>query len=322
MTPSAMQLDTILYPTDFSATSKAALSQAVFLANQYNADLHLLHVIVLHSDDPLNPEYHFPESEEIYAELRKVAQSEMSRLFQEGQGKSLKIREHMVRALSAGPAILEKADELDADLIVMGSHGRRGVRRLFLGSVAEEVVRSATCPVLTVHRPEDEERAPLERIRRIVAPVDFSEESAAALAAARELATAYDSVLEVVHVVEHPTFTRRYEPVYNRAEQYSFPQAASRVEAALGEFLDEVSEGEGGGPETHLRVLEGNPAAAIVDFVGESDAGLVVMATHGLTGLEHFLLGSVTERVVRTAPCPVLTLKPGAGAADDADDEG
>lgn len=293
----------VLHPTDFSDSSRSALTRAVFLANRHNAELHLLHVVELHGDDPLNPEHHFPDIEEIYGELVKVAQSGMKDLLAEGEGQTLRIREHLERAISAAPEIVRFAGELDADLIVMGCHGRRGARRFFLGSVAEEVVRTARCPVMTLQADGPD---PLRVPTRVVAPVDFSEESAAALAAAKVMARTYGARLDVVHVVEHPTFAHQYEPFYNRALDYSFPRAAAKVGAALTEFLDDVA-----GPEveTHCEVLEGSPAKSVVDYAERHDAGLIVIATHGLTGLEHFLLGSVTERVVRMAHCPVLTMK-------------
>lgn len=293
----------ILHPTDFSDSSRAALTRAIFLANRHNAELHLLHVVELHTDDPMNPEYHFPEGEEIYAELVKVAQSEMKDLLSDDEGTTLRIREHLQRAVSAAPEIHRFAHQIEADLIVMGSHGRRGVRRLFLGSVAEEVVRTAACPVLTLRADGQD---PLRVPQHVVAPVDFSAESAAALAAARVMAATYGSRLDVVHVVEHPTFAHQYEPFYNRALDYSFPRAAAKITIALRELLDEV---DGPEVESHVEVLEGSPAKSVVDYAELVKPAMIVIATHGLTGLEHFLLGSVTERVVRLAHCPVLTLK-------------
>lgn len=295
----------ILHPTDFSDSSRSALTRAIFLANRHNAELHLLHVVELHGDDPFNPEHHFPDFEEIYAELVKVAESEMKDLLTEGEGKVLRIREHMERAIAPAPEIVRFVRDYDIDLIVMGSHGRRGIRRFFLGSVAEEVVRTAPCPVMTLRAGQDPLRAP----HRVVAPVDFSNESAEALAVARVMAQTYGAPLHVVHVVEHPTLAHPYEPFYNRTVDFSFPHAAEKLGAALREFLDEVD-----GPEvvTRFEVVEGTPAKAIVEYAESDDPALLVMATHGLTGLEHFLLGSVTERVVRMAHCPVLTLKPKA----------
>ena len=294
----------ILLPTDFSDCARAALTQAIFLAQQFDAELHLLHVVVLHADDPLNPSAHFPDIDEIYSHLVKIAQSETKSLLADGRGQSLRIREHQRRAVSAAPAIVEFADEEEVDLIIMGAHGHRGLRRFFLGSVAEEVVRTASCPVLTTRQGD---RDPLEAINRVLAPVDFSDESARALAMARELAALYQAELDVVHAVENPTLARPYDPVVGSAAELAFPQAAPKVEQALARMVDEV-----GGPENvtvTLRVLDGDPARAILADAEARDVGLIVIATHGLTGLEHFLIGSVTERVVRSAECPVLTLR-------------
>lgn len=310
----ADRVQKILLPTDFSDCARAALTQAIFLANQFDAELHLLHVVELHDDDPFHPSAQFPDADELYSHLVKIAQSEMKKLLAEGKGHSLRVHEHQVRALSAAPAILELIEEESIDLVVMGAHGRRGLRRFFLGSVAEEVVRSAACPVLTTR---ESDRDPLEAIERVLAPVDFSDESAHALGLARELAALYQAKLDVVHVLENPTLARPYDPVIGHTTALAFPQAAPKLEGSLGQFIDEV-----GGPDVEIQahVLEGNPANTIVAAAREQGAGLIVIATHGLTGLEHFLLGSVTERVVRTADCPVLTLHAPADDGDENDD--
>jgi len=297
-----MQVKKILMPTDFSDCAQAVLGHAIFFAQEFGAELHLLHVVVLHEDDPFNPAYHFPDAEEIYSRLRDDASEKMKKVIAEHENEPFVIREAQQRGVAAAPEIVDYAREEAIDLVVMGAHGRRGLRRLLLGSVAEEVVRTAPCPVLTSRS----EAHPPSKIDRIVVPIDFSIASRQALAAARELAAVHDSRIDLIHVVEPPIYPQYYEPLYQQAEEYTFPQMAVKVEDGLASFAREV---EGPVVEMHLEVLEGTAAERIVEYANDERADLVVIATEGLTGLERFLLGSVTEKVVRTSECPVLTLK-------------
>src|SRR5690606_34769986 len=111
------------------------------------------------------------------------------------------VKRAVVRDVAAAPAILQYARDQEMDLVVMGTHGRRGLRRLFLGSVAEEVVRLSVCPVLTVHAGPIRSEA---LFGDILVPIDFSPHSKAALRAAASLAPELGASLDLLHVVEEP----------------------------------------------------------------------------------------------------------------------
>ena len=145
-----MKVQKILFQTDFSETASAALSRALFLAESLEAELHMLHAVVLHEFDSAKEGRGFPGSDDILRQLFEIADSNMARLLKQHGREMLTIRQERRRGISAPAVILEYADEIDADLIVMGTHGRRGPARVFLGSVAETVTRHATCPVLIV----------------------------------------------------------------------------------------------------------------------------------------------------------------------------
>jgi len=145
-----LNVSSILYPTDFSVTAKQALNHALFLAEQFEAELHMLHAVILHESDPRAPERRFPEPSDILQNLFEIADSEMAQIIEANQAKTFTLKEAKVKGFSAGQVILDYAQEHDIDLIVMGTHGRRGPARMFLGSVAEEVIRHANCPVLTL----------------------------------------------------------------------------------------------------------------------------------------------------------------------------
>jgi len=299
-----MRIRRILYPTDFSATATQALKHALFLAEQFEAELHMLHAIILHDSDPRDPDRHFPEPSEILNQLFEIADSEMAEIARKNEAKTFSLVEAKVRGYSAGEVILRYTDEHDIDLVVMGTHGRRGPARLFLGSVAEEVVRHAPCPVLTLR----EEKAPqaIEAVERILVPVDFSPYSQEALSYGKEVAALYGAGLQVLHTIEEPAYPYFYTPggTYSPVEQLE--ALREKAEEALVKMLSETP-----GPEVPAErfVATGRPASEIARFAEERGSDMVVIATHGLTGLERLLVGSTAEQVVRLAHCPVFTVK-------------
>lgn len=208
-----------------------------------------------------------------------------------------------MRDVAVAPALLNYADEHEIDLIVMGTHGRRGVRRLFIGSAAEEVVRRADCPVITVR--EQKEPDDIGHPTSLLVPVDFSTHSREALQYARVVADSYGSHLTLLHIVEetlHPAF---YGPGLGSVYDAK-PDIKDRAVEQLKKFYQKT---QGPDVDAHFTARPGRAARAIVKYAEEEAHDLIVMATHGRTGFEHFTMGSVAEKVVRRAPCPVFTVK-------------
>jgi nucleotide-binding universal stress UspA family protein len=296
-----LRIRKVLYPTDFSRCAGHALPHTLHLAKTYGAELHLLHALVLHEADPSNLSHRLPDMEELYLLLEEHAETQMKAAIEEHGRAGFTIKSDQVRAISAAGAILDYATENEIDLVVMGTHGRRGLRRLLLGSVAEEVVRLAPCPVLTV--PEREDGARPGHMERIVVPVDFSEHAKLALAYAVQLADVYEAKLHLLHVVDEVIYPDFYPPV--------IPSGGSITEELRDQSLERMrgllSGFEGADAAVHVRA--GRAAPEIADFAEGQSADLVVMASHGLTGISHVLLGSVTEQLIRRAPCPVFTVK-------------
>jgi nucleotide-binding universal stress UspA family protein len=298
-----IEIKRILFPTDFSRCAEQALTHAIHLTKLYQAELHVLHAVVLHGYTDNNPEYGFANIESIHRWMEHEASNHMSSILESLERDQLRIKRAQMRGISAAPVILEYAKEFDVDLIILGTHGRRGLGHLFLGSVAEEVVRLAPCPVLTIR--ERKEPTPIEELDRILVPIDFSEHSKNALKYAKQMAASYDSRLQLLHVTE-----RAIPPSFYAFEKYQFldPMETIRNKSkeATNRFLQETE-----GPElaAEIHVIEGRAAADISDFAKDHHSDLIVIATHGLTGIEHLLMGSVTEKVVRRASCPVFTVK-------------
>ncbi|MDX1395541.1 MAG: universal stress protein [Gemmatimonadota bacterium] len=278
----------ILFPTDLSEHAAAALPHAIGLAALEGGELHLLHVMALHgSSGALMDEL---EGEDDAREA----------LDGMGTGESRVIRA-VVRAVSAGPAILDYADVNDVDAIVMGCHGRRGFRRLLMGSVTEEVIRVGRWPVLTV-RKGPQSLVATANYGRILAPVDFSSNTAPGVELAADLARRFSARLDLVHVIDIPVLPEFYGPVM--APSLNLDQAVERAHEELAGVTADL-----GDIDVHTDIRVGGAATQILE-AAEDGVDLIVIPTHGYSGWDRLLLGSVAENVLRRADCPVFTLKP------------
>ena len=291
----------ILFPTDFSRCAAQALPYALYFAEKYNATLHMLHGIVLHSSDPDTPDNEIYNIEEVFKKLKANADVQMTTNIRDHDIEDLDIVQVQERAISSTELILEYSDEHAVDMIIMGTHGRRGIGHAFLGSVAEEVVRSASCPVLTIR--EQKRPKPLERLDRILVPFDYSKHAIAALEYAKEIAALYHARLELLYVFEEIIYPRFYD---------SGDELNNYIKENGRKTLESIYEETKGPDVDHSIHILGSRHVAyeILNFANNSDIDLVVIATHGMSGLQHFLLGSVAEKVVRRSPCPVFTVKP------------
>ena len=146
-----LRISNILFPTDFSKCADQALIHALHLAKMSGAVLHKLHAIVLHDENPHNPAHHVGNVTLVHQNLKDLANAKMVSAMVPYKDAGIRIKMVQERGIAPAEVTLEYARDHDIDLIVMGTHGRRGLGHLFLGSVAEEVVRLADCPVLTVH---------------------------------------------------------------------------------------------------------------------------------------------------------------------------
>jgi len=298
-----LDIQRILYPTDFSDTARSAVGHALLFAKQFDAQLHMLNVVGLGQPSAGGFEVPLPADEQLLEQLFELADSKFDQLRQLPGAKTLEIIENKRYGYTPGPEILDYADEIDADLIVMGSHGRRGPARWVLGSVAEKVLRRAACPVVTVHPKQNEIGTdPLRPIRNILVPLDFSSPSNLALTSAKELAARNDGRLVLLHVVDTDTLPAFYgaamDEITERLTERSLTELRLCYESTPG-------------PEVPYEpvTIAGRAAATIVDFAEHEGSDLIVIPSLGRTGISRWLVGSTAERVVRSAPCPVLTLK-------------
>jgi len=297
-----IKIKKILIPTDFSRCAEQAFTHAIYFAEKYQSELHILNV------NTLFEEYaEFTSNISSANDIHKMAEDSINKqinnMVDNVTLKNFEIIKCQKRGISAATTILEYSLDNDIDLIVMGTHGRRGLGHLFLGSIAEEVVRFSTCPVFTIR--EEDKPKPIEQFTNILVPIDFSDRSYISIKYAEEIAKLYNSKLQLLHVVEDV-----FPPVYSLLGEISIYNLVPDIVAKTKESLETVfNETDGPKVQHDNYIVTGHAAKEILNFAKTHNTNLIVIATHGLTGIEHFLMGSVAEKVVRMAPCPVFTTK-------------
>jgi nucleotide-binding universal stress UspA family protein len=289
----------ILVPTDFSRCAASALDLARHVARHLAAEVHLVHVRVQLDTPQLDD-----ERQRQLEELLATADEGTRRRLEDEPGEpetGVALRTHLVHGVSAPEVIVALCSELGCDLVVMGTHGRKGLRHLLLGSVAERVVRTSPVSVLTTH---SRAGPPTEEIGEVLVPHDFSTHSMTAVEAAVGWCDALGAAMTLLHVVEpvvHPDIYAVDVPL-----DHSLESLQERSRDALLELAEQIS-----GPRSvECLVHTGAAGDAIVRVAAEREVGLVVMGTRGLTGLGHLFLGSVAETVLRSCPAPLLTVPP------------
>ncbi|MBX3441377.1 MAG: universal stress protein [Planctomyces sp.] len=293
----------ILVPVDFSDCSERALQYGAAFARHEQAQLHLLHVVqeVL----PVTPGGGMVLPQETYVqEIQNSARKALNVLPKAEVAKDVKVTREL-RTGSPADATLEYATSHAVDLICLGTHGRSGLSRFLLGSVAERVVQHAPCAVLVVRTQEHEfvnANSTEIQLRKVLIPIDFSEFTAGALQDGLAIARHFGAEVHLLHVVEDTSpavsETALAYPVFQEYVKTITEDARARMEKLPLESFE--------GLAVHKHIKVGAPFELIVREASALDADLVVMGTHGRVGLSHWFLGSVAERVVRKAHCPVM----------------
>jgi len=282
-----VSLKRVLFATDFSVSSEIVLSHALAIARRYRSKIYLAHVTP--------PELYKSVPHEILKEAvdktRQDAQREMSHLIRSRGLRQIR-HQTLLEEGDISDVLLRLVREHAIDLLVVGTRGHVGVKRMLLGSVAEKVFRQAPCPVLIVP-PLVREKV---RVARILYPTDFSQHSLQAAPYAISLARHYRAKLILLHVVEGVAIhsiadlNRRRRLVEKRLKK-----------SVLGKVELELK------PE--LAVEFGEPARRIRKVAAEWQAGLIVLAVRQTRPTSAHLTAGTAYNVVRQAPCPVLTVR-------------
>lgn len=292
----------VLCPTDFSTFSERALRYAVLIAKWFGADLTCLFVVA----GPFAPvQEHPPVWVPVGTDpaARGKLRDRLRKFAEPAEASGLQVRCEIAEG-EVPAAILEEARRVPETLVVLGTHGHGGFENLVLGSVTEKVLRKAESPVLTV--PREPERSPAAAVPfgRILCAVDFSPSSEAAFEAALDLAAAGGAAVTAVHVLrelpvaEAPEFVHFNVPEYRRLLE---TEARDRLKALVAR--------RGRGRAVEVRILAGKPWRRILHLAHEIESDLVVLGVRGRSAADLLFFGSTAHHVVRTAPCPVLTVQ-------------
>jgi len=291
----------VLTPTDFSAASIYSLHYAIGVCREMGATLTLVHVV---------PTLFPADSSHIGALVEEKRLVKDAKLFLEN------FREKQIPEKIGGTNVIltgspwHEITELAAsgkfDLIVIGTHGHTALKHLWLGSTAENVVRHAPSPVLTVREQPFAVFMPGEnpiRARKVLVPTDFSELSHKAVEKAVELAQRFGAKIDLVHVLEpppYPEFGYVHVPMKEGALRKMAEDHFEKLRKDIPPLADLID---------YTPVRTGNAPYEIVQAARQLNSDLIVIGTHGRTGLKRLALGSTAEKVVRHAHCPVLVLR-------------
>jgi|SRR5579884_3367262 nucleotide-binding universal stress UspA family protein len=297
-----LRIQRILCPVDFSECSTKAYDYAYSLALRYRAKLYVEHVIQILT--AAYPYYNFPDvaGNNIYWDLSRGAESRLQEMVKHRSMNGLEA-EMVVHKGFVPESILSYAQNLQADMIVMGTHGRRGLDRLVMGSVTESVLRKARCPVLAVRKPSHDFVTP-ERpqepvhLKKILLCTDFSKCADAALKYALSLAQEYNAELTMLHVVEHfPEEKARTVMEDARQKLEALIPADARNWCTI---------------KTAVRI-DGKPYQEIIQVAVEQQTDVAVLGVRGRNALDLAIFGSTIHRVLQLGPCPVLAVQEGTG---------
>jgi len=301
-----LNIQNIIVPIDFSKMSVQAIQIAKQLARRFGASIHLAHVRqfnyaadLMAPVPPMVPfaftPYEHDAARSVLKELEEVA-SECG------------VSSASCDVLSGAPPfdeICRLGHTIPADLIVMPTHGRTGLKHVFLGSTAERIVQHSSCPVLVTRgNSAQSKNGSRFRVKTILVPVDFSSCSREGVRYAIAFANEFGAQIILVHAtylgyVYSSEGTAIYDiPGLQRA-------ARQTAERKMREFLRSVNFGA---VKYQTAFTDGSPVTDICAFAKDHDVDLIITSTHGFTGFTHVLIGSIAEQVVRHAPCSVLVV--------------
>jgi len=306
-------LHSLLVPLDGSEFSERSLPLARRLAGATGASMHLAHVHVPYEPDHLlsNTQFHFEgldlaEYDERHREneLRYLS-GVVDRLEEDGPRVDSKLLE--------GPVVSGElagyADEVEADMIFMTTHGQSGMSRLWMGSVTDAMIRKTAIPLFVIH-PDHPGGVPADvtSVDHIMVPLDGSPLAEEILRPAKDISRATGARVTLVHIVAtqaalgprlFPLVPETLEPAMGHAEDY-----LERVASRLRDDGFDVS--------VHVAHAD-SPAVALADISTEIGADLIAIATHGYGGLRRTLVGSVADKILKTSPLPLLIMRPRQG---------
>jgi nucleotide-binding universal stress UspA family protein len=295
-----IEIKQVLCPVDFSDCSRRALARAVALARWFRAQLTVLHVAATPLVDLPPITMGHEKRDQLVGELQRFTGARL---------REIPIDLVVKKAADVSCAILDEIGAIRADLLVVGSHGRSGVQRLLLGSVAEKVVRQAPCPTLVIPRDATENGAETSPpFHRLLCAVDFSEGSMKALTYGIILAEEADAHLTVLHVIEVPPELR--DAPGPAGIDVDAVRAAAEAEA-LRRLRALIPREARTYCAIETVVTEGAPHREILKVAADRQTDLIVMGVQGRAAIDLVMFGSNAARVMRRATCATLVVPAG-----------
>ncbi|RLC08408.1 MAG: universal stress protein [Deltaproteobacteria bacterium] len=294
-------LKNIICTTDFSDYSNHAIPYGIALAKEFDAKLYVCHVITLSS--ALVYGESTSDFEDVPERMTTYAHEQIKQLL----GEQPVDWKPLITIGHVADEIAHLAKEKGADMVISATHGRSGLKRLILGSVTERLMHTLPCPFLIVRSPERAFVAPASqeiKLRQILVGCDFSADSLLAFQYGLNLAQEFQSDLHLVHVIEPPVYEDLLRPGVEAAEK-SQQTLRDRLNQDLKDMIPEEA-WNWCSPKATL--LVGHPHEELTKYALINGIDLIVLGVRGLRLVERLFVGSTTGRVVRRAPCSVLSV--------------
>jgi nucleotide-binding universal stress UspA family protein len=298
-----MYFKKIVCTTDFSDLSNHAIAYGVSLAREFKASLYLCHVIDL-SSATIYGEATFGFEPQIMR-MEDYAHERLKRVM---AGHDIEW-EPFVTTGNAADEVTRFAEEKGIDLVIAATRGRSGLKRFILGSVTEHLMRTLPCPLLTVHGPKDGPAVSIDQkieFKRILVGADFSPYSDLAFQYGLSVAQEFQSELHLVHVLEPPIYKEIPKSVQGAREEIRkslHKQLSDKLEMMVPvEALNWC--------KPKIALLSGYPDVELSKYADIQNIDLLVLGVRGHGLMESLFVGSTTERIIRKAPCAVLSVRP------------
>jgi nucleotide-binding universal stress UspA family protein len=302
-----VRVRSILCTTDFSDFSNHVVPYGIALAKEFDAKLYLCHVIDLSSAAIYGEAVLALEEQQ--SRMTKFALEELKKLI----GARSVAWEPLVAIGNPAVEVGRLAEEKGIDLAIAASHGRSGLKRVILGSVTERLIRTLPCPLLVVRSPEYGFVTPADqeiKLKQILVGYDFSPDSDLALHYGLSLAQEFQATIHLVHVVEPPLYEDLVKPASVSTEKLQ-QDLRHRLRERLVNMVPEEARTWCTPVPT---LLAGAPHEELTKYAVVNDIDLIILGVRGHGLVETVLVGSTTDRVIRRAPCPVLSVQPRAKA--------
>ncbi len=288
--------DTVLVPTDGSECARIGVRHGIRIANGFDATVHAVHVV-----DPgtgLTP-LGLSQTASGRDERRVAGEELIDSVARLGDEVGVPVRTELIEG-DPTESLQDYLTDNGIDFVAMGTRGRSNIERHLLGSVTERMIRTSPVPVLTA-RTENDLATPVEEdYTDILLPTRGGDGSELAVDHAVSIATRFGATLHVVYVVD----------VRSQAAEHDTYELGELVDELRTAVTDAVTDrADEAGIDTRVAIQQGTPHSAIQRYAANHGVDLIIMGTHGRGRVEQFLLGSITERTIRTADVPVVTVR-------------